>query len=77
MSQFEDDVIAAAKQVDRELFHKHEDRCYGPYEPCGEHHVHDMKCGGRSLLCRRRESGPELRALHEALQRLETDILRP
>lgn len=25
--------------------------CYGRYEPCGEHHVHDDRCGGRDLVC--------------------------
>jgi hypothetical protein len=63
-------VIAAAKLVDRELYHKHTDHCYGRYEPCGEHHVHDMHCGGSPLICRQRESGPELEALHQALKRL-------
>jgi hypothetical protein len=29
--------------------------CYGTYEPCGEHHVHDDKCGGRDLVCRMSE----------------------
>lgn len=31
--------------------HVHSDRCYGRYEPCGEHHVHDYSCGGRPLYC--------------------------
>lgn len=35
----------------RRRAHVHTDRCYGRYEPCGEHHAHDMKCGGRPLIC--------------------------
>jgi hypothetical protein len=69
-------LVAAAERVDRALYHEHRARngerygeggCYGWYEVCGEHHVHDDKCGARPLICCRRESGPELAALHAAL----------
>lgn len=42
--------------------HEHTDRCFGRYEPCGEHHMHDDTCGSRPCLCRKRET-PELVAL--------------
>lgn len=29
--------------------------CYGPYETCGEHHLHSTTCGGRELVCGRPE----------------------
>jgi hypothetical protein len=29
--------------------------CYGSYETCGEHHVHDERCGGRRLVCGRKQ----------------------
>jgi hypothetical protein len=50
--------------------------CYGRYEPCGEHHVHDDTCGGRSLLCRIRED-KDLVALVEEYdrQRVALDAL--
>lgn len=35
--------------------HEHTDLCYGRYEPCGEHHMHDMTCGNYPLLCGTRE----------------------
>lgn len=25
--------------------------CYGQYETCGEHHMHDATCGSRVLIC--------------------------
>ena len=39
----------------RRRAHIHSDRCYGNYEPCGEHHAHDNTCGSRSLICFTRE----------------------
>ena len=27
--------------------------CYGRYETCGEHHMHDARCGSRDLICGR------------------------
>jgi hypothetical protein len=42
--------------------HVHTDRCYGTYEPCGEHHAHDDQCGSRPLRCGLRED-PDLVAL--------------
>lgn len=38
--------------------------CYGEYEPCGEHHAHDGRCGSRRLVCGRRED-------HDAVALLE------
>jgi hypothetical protein len=49
--------------------HVHTDICYGSYRPCGEHHAHDMQCGGKPLWCREREE-PELIILLEEYQRL-------
>jgi hypothetical protein len=54
----------------RRRAHVHTDGCYGAYEPCGEHHVHDMKCGGRSLWCRLGNE-PELVLLLAEVARLE------
>lgn len=31
--------------------HVHADRCFGRYEPCGEHHMHDDTCGARPCVC--------------------------
>lgn len=74
-------LIAAAARVDRALYHEHRARngekhgdggCYGSYEVCGEHHAHDNKCGAHPLICHRRESGPELAALHAALAEVKS-----
>ena len=66
--------------------HVHDDFCYGRYEPCGEHHVHDNTCGARSLICRHRE-GPDAAAYFAVISELlarrahdpttkERDVLR-
>lgn len=70
-------VVEAANKVDRVLYHEHKSKdgkpygeggCYSTYEPCGEMHAHTMTCGGYPQWCRRRESEPEINALHEALK---------
>jgi len=40
------------KRIAARRAHQHTPECYGPYEPCGEHHVHTDTCGGRRLHCR-------------------------
>lgn len=74
-------VLSAAREVDRRLYHEHRSEdgsrygrggCYSTrYEACGEHHMHDMKCGEYPRWCSRRESEPEVNALHAALVALE------
>jgi len=69
-------LLEAARLADR-LHHKHRAMngerhgaggCYShTYETCGEHHGHTMTCGGYPRVCSRRESGPEIDAIHEAL----------
>lgn len=53
--------------------HLHEDRCYGRYEPCGEHHAHDERCGDRPLTCGRREDH-ELLALLQAYDQSQLNL---
>jgi hypothetical protein len=53
----------------RRRAHVHEDRCFGRYEPCGEHHVHDGTCGSRPLICRTLEDA-DLRVLLAEYDRL-------
>lgn len=70
-------LIAAAREVDKRYYHHHAARdgtrhgpggCYSStYEPCGEHHMHDMTCGGYDRWCRKEESGPAIDALHAAI----------
>lgn len=53
--------------------HVHHAGCYGRYEPCGEHHAHDDRCGGRPLVCGQRQDEllvavlDELRDLREVV----------
>ena len=57
--------------------HVHDDYCYGRYEPCGEHHVHDNSCGARPLICRR-EADPDAASyfavISELLKRRAFDL---
>lgn len=56
--------------------HVHDDDyCYGQYETCGEHHLHDDKCGGRSLLCRQRED-KDLVSLLAEFDRMRDELAR-
>lgn len=48
--------------------HTHDKFCYGPYQPCGEHHAHDDKCGNTPLRCSRQAGRPEVIALSVALR---------
>ena len=41
--------------------------CYGDYETCGEHHMHDATCGSRTLICRRPDD-PDAVALLEWIE---------
>lgn len=61
-------LLQASKEVVREHYHRHTDRCWGAYEPCGEHHMHDDKCGSRRLICRKRESSRAINRLHDVLE---------
>lgn len=80
-------ILALAQKLDKALYHQHRSRDgkpYGPggcyssmYEPCGEHHAHDMTCGSYPRYCRRSESEPEVNALHDALVALEKSDLVP
>lgn len=47
--------------------------CYGSYETCGEHHVHDDRCGGRSLVCGVRED-KDLAALLSSYDKLQAKV---
>lgn len=57
----------------RRRAHVHEDRCFGRYEPCGEHHVHDDTCGACPLICRTSEDA-DLRALIAEYDRLREAV---
>lgn len=75
-------VLGAAREVVRRLYHKHADRDgkpFGPggcfssmYETCGEHHAHDMNCGGYPRWCRKAESDYVVNELYAALVELDT-----
>lgn len=64
-------------QALRRRAHLHSDRCYGMYQVCGEHHMHDATCGSRSLICGQREE-PDLALLLDEMDRLRaiTDAAR-
>ena len=74
-------VLDAAREVVRRLYHKHADsdgKPYGPggcfssmYETCGEHHAHDMNCGGYPRWCRREESSYVVNELNAAFASLD------
>lgn len=51
------------------MAHVHQDACYGPYQPCDEHHQHDETCGARRLICHK-EATPELVLALSELNRL-------
>lgn len=53
----------------RNRAHVHIDDCYGRYQPCGEHHMHDAMCGSRPLRCGQRED-EDLVALLKEYDRL-------
>jgi hypothetical protein len=61
------DIREAAWAVVRKHYHVHADRCYGPYEPCGEHHAHSDTCGGRPLRCGKKPSDKTINRLAELL----------
>jgi hypothetical protein len=73
-------VLEAATIVDRSHYHRHRGRdgarfgpggCYSSmYEPCGEHHAHDMNCGSYPRQCWKQESSDEINRLHDALEAL-------
>ena len=56
--------VAALSRLRRRA-HVHVVSCYGSYEPCGEHHAHDNKCGGRLVVCGRAEDVDLLALLGE------------
>ena len=47
--------------------------CYGEYETCGEHHAHDDTCGGRALICGRKEDR-DLVAIVALVDRLQAQL---
>ena len=53
----------------------HSEHCYGRYEPCGEHHMHDSTCGSCPLVCGRREDA-DLVLLLDVYVRLCAEIER-
>lgn len=53
--------------------HVHDEYCFGPYVPCGEHHVHDDLCGSRRMYCRRQEE-PGLVEFVEYVDQLQADL---
>jgi formate-dependent nitrite reductase cytochrome c552 subunit len=59
----------------RRRAHVHTDRCYGPYEPCGEHHAHDATCGCRPLCCRLANE-PDLVEVIAALDEVTAELAR-
>jgi hypothetical protein len=60
-------------QALRRRAHQHTSRCYGRYEPCGEHHAHDDKCGDRPLVCGQREE-PELAMMLDEIDSLRVAL---
>jgi len=62
------ELLEAIRRL-RNRAHVHTDACRGPVEPCGEHHVHDLMCGGRRLWCYLKEE-PELVMLLAEYDRL-------
>jgi hypothetical protein len=67
--KFFSDLLDAAKEIDREFYHRHTDRCYGPREPlCVEHHAHTDSCWGSRLHCGKQTSSKSINQLHDLLQ---------
>ncbi len=74
-------VVAAAREVDRRVYHRHlsqdgEPRgsggCFSiSYETCGEHHAHDATCISYPRWCRKPESDESVNALHDAIVALD------
>ena len=52
-------------------------KCYGMYETCGEHHAHTGTCGGRMLVCGRRENRDAVALLEWIEVRLKAEMLSP
>ncbi len=68
-------IDAAVEKRLRSRAHVHSNRCFGRYEPCGEHHLHDDTCGGRPLICGQYEDKDLVQLLAE-FDRSKTEVER-